>query len=167
MTDSKKVPIVVPDSSDRRVPVRAAAATGGLSCSFLIARCYAGSAGCKHLPNSRQRRCWSAGDRRARGELVAAACQITHGNGLADCPKLPEDIAQGLRQLQLGQNGRAPAAYGRAEGVSLLDQLVEQGQNVRRGESGHTRAAYLNSSLLDNFMYLVHYVIADFNYFVP
>src|SRR5207302_10522988 len=102
-----------------------------------------------------------------RGIALEAACQITHGNGLADCPKLPKDIAQRLRQLQLGQNGRAPAAYSRAEGVCLLDQLVEQGQNVRRGGSGHPRAAYLNSSLLVNFMDLVHYVLQDFNSSVP
>jgi hypothetical protein len=37
-----------------------------------------------------------------RGIALEAGCQITHGNGLADCPSCERTSAEGLHQLQLG-----------------------------------------------------------------
>src|SRR5437879_10591765 len=49
-----------------------------LPISFLIARHYAGGSGCKHLSNSRHRRCWSAGDRRERGDRKSTRLNSSH-----------------------------------------------------------------------------------------
>jgi len=54
------------------------------------------------------------------------AGQVAHGDPRVGGVEVPEDVGQGLGEVQLGQKGRCPTMYGDGKGVRLVDEFIEQ-----------------------------------------